>query len=196
VQGTGFGAITPLTAQLAGNLPRPFGNYRIATFRETFQGMRFSGFSGATPYFFGGTTSTQPSYPMQLSSPQEGALPVRDVADAANTLASNLGIATLLFYGLVMVVIALIIYIRQQASKEQRQTEANNQTLHKVIDTLREDKESDRKILMGVIEDNRQQIEIVRRVVDSIKSQDQALQVLLQKTSSILENRCHHVINR
>jgi len=136
---------------------------------------------------------------MLLSVPASDAtasVPVSEVTDAANTLANNLGISTLLFFGLVLVVGALVIYIRQQANKEQRQTEANNQTLHKVIDTLREDKDSDRRILMSVIEDNRQQIDIVRRVVDSIKAQDQALQVLLQKTSTILEHRCHNLINK
>jgi hypothetical protein len=117
-------------------------------------------------------------------------MPSVPVTPEMNALAAQLGIATLLFFSLIFVVGALILYIRWQSKKESQQAKESSLTLHKVIDTLREDKESDRRILMGVLEDNRQQIEITRRVVEKISAQDQTLQVLLNKTSNILENRC------
>lgn len=117
-------------------------------------------------------------------------MPSVPVTPEMNALAAQLGIATLLFFSLIFVVGALILYIRWQSKKESQQSKESSLTLHKVIDTLREDKESDRRILMGVLEDNRQQIEITRRVVEKISAQDQTLQVLLNKTSNILENRC------
>ena len=119
-----------------------------------------------------------------------------EIAREANTLAETLGIATLLFFAIALVVIALIIFIRTQSRKEENASSQNTTTLHKVIDTLREDKEKDRAVLMGVLEDNRQQIEITRRVVEKIDSHGQAMQVLLNKTSHLLENRCINQFNK
>lgn len=130
-----------------------------------------------------------------LTSPVTGG-EMTEIAREANTLAETLGIATLLFFAIALVVIALIIFIRTQSRKEESASSQNTTTLHKVIDTLREDKEKDRAVLMGVLEDNRQQIEITRRVVEKIDSHGQAMQVLLNKTSHLLENRCINQFNK
>ena len=130
-----------------------------------------------------------------LTAPVTGG-EMTEIAKEANTLAETLGIATLLFFAFALVTIALIIYFKIQHRKEDKTFSQNTVTMHKVIDTLREDKEKDRAVLMGVLEDNRQQIEITRRVVEKIDSHGQAMQVLLNKTSQLLENRCINQFNK
>ena len=130
-----------------------------------------------------------------LTAPVTGG-EMTEIAREANTLAETLGIATLMFFAFALVTMALIIYFKIQHRKEDKTFSQNTVTLHKVIDTLREDKEKDRAVLMGVLEDNRQQIEITRRVVEKIDSHGQAMQVLLNKTSQLLENRCINQFNK
>lgn len=130
-----------------------------------------------------------------LTSPVTGG-EMTEIAREANTLAETLGIATLLFFAIALVVIALIVFIKTQSREKESTSSQNTTTLHKVIDTLREDKEKDRAVLMGVLEDNRQQIEITRRVVEKIDAHGQAMQVLLNKTSQLLENRCINQLNK
>lgn len=130
-----------------------------------------------------------------LTAPVTGG-EMTEIAREANTLAETLGIATLMFFAFALVTIALIIYFKIQHRKEDKTFSQNTVTLHKVIDTLREDKEKDRAVLMGVLEDNRQQIEITRRVVEKIDAHGQAMQVLLNKTSQLLENRCINQFNK
>lgn len=129
-----------------------------------------------------------------LTAPVTGG-DVIEIAREANTLAETLGVATLLFFAIALVVIALIVFLKTQSREKESTSSQNTTTLHKVIDTLREDKERDRAVLMGVLEDNRQQIAITRRVMEKINQHGQAMQVLLNKTSALLEDRCRNHIN-
>lgn len=130
-----------------------------------------------------------------LTAPVTGG-EMTEIAREANTLAETLGIATLLFFAIALVVVTLIIYIKTQGKKEESASSQNATTLNKVIDTLREDKEKDRTVLMGVLEDNRHQIEITRRLVEKVDSHGTAMQILLNKTSSLLEDRCRNHIKQ
>lgn len=118
-----------------------------------------------------------------------------------NELAGQLGIATLLFFSVIIIAGVLFVYIRSQAQNQQKaleiQARENDERQQKeraiydkIIDTIRQDREKDQQILTNALEDNRQQISVLRSVVEKMKSHDQAVQVLLDKTSRILENRC------
>lgn len=78
-----------------------------------------------------------------------------------------------------------------QQARESEQRQAKEKAIYdKIIETIRLDRDKDQQILMSALEDNRQQISVLRSVVEKMKSHDRAVQVLLDKTSRILENRC------
>ena len=86
--------------------------------------------------------------------------------------------------------------VRQQ-SREAEQRQAKEKAIYdKIIETIRLDREKDQQILMSALEDNRQQIAVLQTVVQKMKSHDQAVQILLDKTSKILENRCVHQLKK
>lgn len=105
-------------------------------------------------------------------------------------LGQQFGISALIF-------LLFVIYIRNQNNKETKQAADHTTTLHKIIDTLREDKEKDRKVLTDALADNRMNTEMTHRLIEKLNKQDQALSVALDKISRILENRCinqlHHI---
>jgi hypothetical protein len=118
------------------------------------------------------------------------------VTTEMNELAAQLGIATLLFFGLITIATVLILYIRSQSREAEKRIETNRQTYDKIIETIRTDREHDQQILLGALEDNREQIAVVSKAVESMKAQSQAINVLLDKTSRLLETRCIHQMNK
>lgn len=129
------------------------------------------------------------------------------IAREMNELAGQLGIATLLFFSLLIVSGVLLVYIRSQARQTEeyirvqareaeQQKEKDKQIYMEIIETIRQDREKDQTILMSTLEDNRQQINMLRTVVERMRTHEQAVQVLLNKTSQILENRCAHHLTR
>ena len=122
-----------------------------------------------------------------LSSPVTGEM---------NELAGQLGIATLLFFALAAVVGVLFVYIRSQARQQDDRIRNEREIYTSIISTIREDREKDQKILMGALEDNRQQISMMKTLIEKMKGQEMNLQVLLNKTSSLLENRCIHNLKK
>lgn len=128
-----------------------------------------------------------------LATAEAAAIPV---TKEMNDLAAQLGIATLLFFGLIAIATVLVMYIRSQAREAEKRIENNRQTYDKIIETIRVDREKDQQILLGALEDNRQQIAVVSKAVETMKSQNQAINVLLDKTSRLLESRCIHQMNK
>jgi uncharacterized protein YpmS len=130
-----------------------------------------------------------------LSATTEAASTI-PVTTEMNELAAQLGIATLLFFALITIASVLILYIRSQSREAEKRIETNRQTYDKIIETIRTDREHDQQILLGALEDNREQIAIVSKAVESMKAQSQAINVLLDKTSRLLETRCIHQMNK
>lgn len=129
------------------------------------------------------------------------------IASEMNELAGQLGIATLLFFSLLIVSVVLLVYIRSQARQTEeyirlqayeaeQQKEKDKQIYMGIIETIRQDREKDQSILMNTLEDNRQQINMLRTVVERMRTHEQAIQALLNKTSQILENRCANHLTR
>lgn len=117
-------------------------------------------------------------------------VPSIPVTAEMNELAAQLGIATLLFFGLIAIATVLILYIRSQAKDSEKRIDSNRQTYDKIIETIRADRQKDQEILLGALEDNRQQIAVLNRVIEMIKQNNVAVNVLLDKTSQLLETRC------
>jgi hypothetical protein len=117
-------------------------------------------------------------------------VPSIPVTAEMNELAAQLGIATLLFFGLLAIATVLILYIRSQAKDSEKRIDSNRQTYDKIIETIRADRQKDQEILLGALEDNRQQIAVLNRVIEMIKQNNVAVNVLLDKTSQLLETRC------
>ncbi len=120
-----------------------------------------------------------------------------------NELAATLGVAVLLFFALLALSIIMLWYIRSEAKKwEQR--ELNTTTVYKsIIDQISKTRDKDFDLLKGALDDNRDQISILRGVVERLKAMqnesnnhretsDQAFRDLFTKVSVILENRCIH----
>lgn len=118
------------------------------------------------------------------------------VTKEMNDLAAQLGIATLLFFGLIAIATVLVMYMRNQAREAEKRIENNRQTYDKIIETIRADREKDQQILLGALEDNREQIAVVSRAVEAMKNLNQATSVLLDKTSRLLETRCIHQMKK
>jgi len=118
------------------------------------------------------------------------------VTKEMNELAAQLGIATLLFFGLIAIATVLVMYMRNQAREAEKRIENNRQTYDKIIETIRADREKDQQILLGALEDNREQIAVVSRAVETMKNLNQATSVLLDKTSRLLETRCIHQMKK
>ena len=134
-------------------------------------------------------------------------MPETEITGAAlNNLPLQLGIAVLLLGALIIFAGIVRHWIKSENDKwqetikvqahetEQRQ-EKEKAIYTQIIETIRQDRDKDQKILMSALEDNRQQISVLRTVIEKIKGQDTALQVLLKKTSSLLEDRCRNHIN-
>jgi len=106
-----------------------------------------------------------------------------------NQLAQQLGISVLLFFSLIAVCLVILHYIRKTHEMYQR-----------IIDGITASSERHYKLLEDTLRDNRDQINILRGLVEKTKTMqqqsDQAFRDLFQKVSTILETRCHTYMNK
>jgi hypothetical protein len=124
-----------------------------------------------------------------------------------NQLAAQLGIAVLLFFALLALAIIMLWYIRSDAKKWEQRERNTTAVYQSIIDQISKTRDKDFDLLKGALDDNRDQISILRGVVERLKSMqnesnnhretsDQAFRDLFTKVSVILENRCIHQLHK
>lgn len=107
-----------------------------------------------------------------------------------NQLAATLGVAVLVFFALLAICGIMMIYIRK-----------THEMYRNIIDNITASSERHFKLLERTLEDNRDQINILRGLVEKTKTlhqqSDTAFRDLFKKLSSILESRCYvHLKNQ
>ena len=119
----------------------------------------------------------------------------------ANELAATLGISVLVFFSLVILGAIMILYIRSEGKKWVEREKNTTEVYQSIITQITKTRDKDFELLQGVLSDNRDQINLLRSVVEKLKSMqhesdthrdasDQALRDIFSKLATILENRC------
>ncbi len=119
----------------------------------------------------------------------------------ANELAATLGISVLVFFSLVILGAIMILYIRSEGKKWVQREQNTTQVYQSIIDQITKTRDKDFELLKGVLSDNRDQINLLRSVVEKLKSMqhesdthrdasDTALRDIFSKLANLLENRC------
>ena len=117
-----------------------------------------------------------------------------------NQLAAQLGIAVLLFFALMALAIIMLIYIKSEAKKWERRERQTTEVYQSIITQISSSQTKDFDLLKGALEDNRDQISLIRSLVERTKTMqmqnDRAFQDLFKKLSHILEDRCRNHLHK
>lgn len=116
-------------------------------------------------------------------------------------LAATLGISVLVFFSLVILGTIMMLYIRSENAKWVQREQNTKEVYQGIIDQISRTREKDFDLLKGVLEDNRDQINLLRTVVEKLKSMqhesdthrdasDKALRDIFIKIEHLMENRC------
>ncbi len=109
-------------------------------------------------------------------------------------LAETLGIAALLFFSVIIMGIIIYVILEKEAKKWEQRERHMKQVYQSLIDQVSADRKQDYDLLKATLDDNRDQISIMRGLVERTKQMqvhtDQAFRDLFDKLSRILENRC------
>ncbi|MEI6846574.1 MAG: hypothetical protein WCK32_00820 [Chlorobiaceae bacterium] len=120
---------------------------------------------------------------------------------SANELAAQLGIAVLLFFSLVALALIMLKNMKTEALKWEQREKNTTAVYQSIISEISKTRDKDFDLLKGALDDNRDQISILRGVVERLKAMqhesnnhrntsEQAFRDLFTKVSVILENRC------
>ncbi len=111
-----------------------------------------------------------------------------------NQLAAQLGIAVLLFFSLLALAAIMLIYIKSESRKWDKRDQHTSDIYKNIIDQISTAREKDFELLKKALDDNRDQVSILRGLVERMKAMQQqsdtAFRDLFTKVSTILENRC------
>jgi hypothetical protein len=119
----------------------------------------------------------------------------------ANELAATLGISVLVFFSLVILGAIMILYIRSEGKKWVQREKNTTDVYQSIITQITQTRDKDFELLKGVLSDNRDQINLLRSVIEKLKSMqhdsdnhrdanDTALRDIFLKLAHLLENRC------
>jgi secreted Zn-dependent insulinase-like peptidase len=113
-----------------------------------------------------------------------------------NQLAAQLGIAVLLFFALLALAIIMLLYIRSEANKWEQREAQTKEIYQSIITQISSSQAKDFELLKESLEDNRDQISLIRSLVERTKTMqmqnDRAFQDIFKKLSHVLEDRCRN----
>lgn len=114
-------------------------------------------------------------------------------------LAQTLGIAVMVLFSLIIVSTILFLLMKSYMASETQKwetREAHTAGVYKdMVSQVAGARDKDMELLRSALEDNREQISIIRGVLERQKQSDQALRDIFRQLSSILQDRCRHHFN-
>lgn len=114
---------------------------------------------------------------------------------SANELASQLGIAVLLFFSLVIFGSIMLLYIRSENHKWEKREAATTEVYKSIIAQTTASQQKDFDLLKQTLDDNRAQIQAITRLVDRVKAMqeqsDYAFRDLFSTLKEHTQNPCY-----
>ncbi len=89
---------------------------------------------------------------------------------SANELASQLGIAVLLFFSLAIFSTIMLLYIRGENHKWEKREASTTDVYKSIIAQTTASQQKDFDLLKQTLDDNREQIQAITRLVDRVKA--------------------------
>lgn len=119
----------------------------------------------------------------------------------ANALAGQLGIAVLVFFCMVILGAIMLLYIRGENRKWEKREESNAKVFESIITQVSKSQTKDFDLLKQTLDDNREQIQAITRLVDRVKilqeQSDTAFRDLFTTLKDHTQNPCYlRTINR
>lgn len=111
-------------------------------------------------------------------------------------LADTLGLASMVLISLIIVVTAGFMLTRSYIAGETRKWEQRemhtSQVYRDMVTQVTASRDKDMALLKDALDDNREQISLMRGVIEKQKVSDKALRDIFEQLSSILQDRCRH----
>lgn len=113
----------------------------------------------------------------------------------ANALAGQLGIAVLVFFCMVILGAIMLLYIRGENRKWEHREESNAKVFESIIAQVSKSQTKDFDLLKQTLDDNREQIQAITRLVDRVKimqeQSDSAFRDLFATLKDHTKNPCY-----
>jgi 5-bromo-4-chloroindolyl phosphate hydrolysis protein len=107
---------------------------------------------------------------------------------SANELAGQLGVAVLVFFCMIILGSIMLLYIRGENHKWEKREEMQASTYRSIIEQVTLSQSKDFDLLKQTLSDNREQIQIITRLVDRIKTMQEQSETAFRDLFALQNN--------